>query len=60
MAPKKVPADKPVSRFTLISKGFLMPLRRFLFNVVAAPAVVLGVALFTVGLVKTTVELIRD
>lgn len=60
MAPKKEPADQPVSRFTLISKGFIMSLGRFLFNVVAAPAVVLAVALLTAGLVKTAVELIRD
>ncbi len=37
-----------------------MSLGRFLFNGVAASAVVLVVALFTVGLLKTAVELIRD
>lgn len=37
-----------------------MSLGRILFNVVAAPAAVLAVALFAAGLVKTAVELIRD
>lgn len=60
MASKKSLADRPISRFPFIPKGFIMSSGRVLLHAVAAPAVVLAVALLTVGLVKTDMELIRD